>query len=181
MSSKQSIFFGLNRNKPKLNLFWSFFGLFRETKKHFFRFVLVFGPIKKQPKQTEFCRNKLKQTKKISKKRSLLGGPRNREFFSQVEPKQTETQSVSIVFRFAFSRNQQFLFSVCFCLFQCFGPVSKQPKQTELIVWGIKKVDILTNLLLFWLVFGLFWLFQNTKTLCFGVKAKQPKQMSCFG
>ncbi len=44
-------------------------------------------------------------------------------------------------------------------LFQCFGPVSKQQKQTELIIWGIKKVDILTNLLLFRLVFCLFQLF----------------------
>ncbi len=43
VSSKQSnIFFGSNRNKPKLNLFRLFIGLFRETKKLFFRFVLVF-------------------------------------------------------------------------------------------------------------------------------------------
>ncbi len=44
------------------------------------------------------------------------------------------------------------------------------------MVWGIKKVDILTNLLLFQLV---FFLFQNTKTPCFDIKAKQPKQTSC--
>jgi hypothetical protein len=37
-----NLFFGSNRNKPKLNLFWLFFGLFRETKKQFFRFVSVF-------------------------------------------------------------------------------------------------------------------------------------------
>jgi hypothetical protein len=43
VSSKQSnIFFGSNRNKPKLNLFRLFFGLFRETKYTFFRFVSVF-------------------------------------------------------------------------------------------------------------------------------------------
>jgi hypothetical protein len=50
-------FFGSNQNKPKLNLFRLFFGLFRETQKHFFRFVLVcFGVSdqSKQPKQTEF-------------------------------------------------------------------------------------------------------------------------------
>jgi uncharacterized membrane protein len=47
--------------------------------------------------------------------------------------------------------------------------------------WGIKKLDILTNLLLFWLVFCLIWLFRNTETPCFNIKAKQPKQMSCFG
>ncbi len=123
--------------------------------------------------------------------------PRNNQIFFQFEPKQTETQSVSVVFRF-FSRNQKTFFSVCFglsdryrnnrnkqnflgtnrknlqqtfsirgsllifflgsnrnsicfdcfsvsffakpkkfCfgLFRCFGPVSKQPKQTELMVW----------------------------------------------
>jgi hypothetical protein len=55
----------------------------------------------------------------------------------------------------------------------------KITKQTELMEWGIRKVDILTNLLLFWLVFCLFWLFQNTETPCFDIKVKQPKQMSC--
>jgi hypothetical protein len=58
-------------------------------------------------------------------------------FFFRFEPKQTETQSVSVVFRFV-SQNQKTLFSVCFAkpknfvfgLFRCFGPVSKQPKQT---------------------------------------------------
>ncbi len=33
VSSKQSIFFGSKQNKPKLNLFLLFFGLFREKKK----------------------------------------------------------------------------------------------------------------------------------------------------
>jgi hypothetical protein len=42
-SSKPLVFFlGSNRNKPKLSLFWLFFGsLFRETKNFFFRFVSV--------------------------------------------------------------------------------------------------------------------------------------------
>jgi hypothetical protein len=53
-------------------------------------------------------------------------------------------------------------------LFRCFGPISKK---TELMVWGIKKVDILTNLLL-------LRLFRNTETPCFDIKAKQPKQTS---
>ncbi len=88
----------------------------------------------------------------------------------------TETQSVLVVFRFV-SRNQK----KCFCLFRCFGPVSKQPRQTELMVWGIKKVYILTNLLLFRLVFCLFLLFWNTQTPCFDIKAQQPKQTPCFG
>ncbi len=49
------------------------------------------------------------------------------------------------------------------------------------MVCEIKKVDILTKLLLYWLVFCLFQLFRNTETPCFDIKAKQPKQMSCFG
>jgi hypothetical protein len=68
VSSRQSnFFFGSNRNKPKLNLFRLFFGLFRETKKLFFGLFRCFGPISKQPKQTEFSRNKPKQTEKIPK------------------------------------------------------------------------------------------------------------------
>jgi hypothetical protein len=106
--SKPKIFFlGSNQNKPKLNLFWLFFGLlYRDQPTNFF--------------------------------------------------------------------------SVSFSLFRCLGPVSKQPKQTELMIWGIKKFDILTNLLLFRLVFCLFWLFRNTETPCFNIKAKQLKQKSFF-
>jgi hypothetical protein len=48
------------------------------------------------------------------------------------------------------------------------------------MVWGIEKVDIFTNLLLFWLVFCLFRLFRNTETPCFDIKAEQPKQTSFF-
>jgi hypothetical protein len=40
------------------------------------------------------------------------------------------------------------------------------------MVWGIKKIDILTNLLLFRLVFCLFRLLRNTETPCFDIKAK---------
>ncbi len=71
-----------------------------------------------------------------------LGVPRNNQIFFRYELKQTETQSVLVVFRFV-SRNQQTFFrfiSVCFGLFRCFEPVSKQtelcqnkPKQTEKI------------------------------------------------
>jgi hypothetical protein len=60
-----------------------------------------------------------------------------------------------------------------FGLFRCFGPVLKQ---TELMVWGIKKVYILTNFLMFRLVFCmfrlvfcLFRLFRNTETPCFDI------------
>ncbi len=76
VSSKQSnLFFGPNQNKPKLNLFRLFFGLLRETKKHFFWFVSMFQTgIETTETNIIFS----KQTEKIFKKRSLLGGPRNR-------------------------------------------------------------------------------------------------------
>jgi hypothetical protein len=59
-----------------------------------------------------------------------LGCPRNKQIFFWFEPKQTETQPVSVVFRFVL-RNQRLIFSVFFGLFQCFETVLKQPKQTE--------------------------------------------------
>jgi hypothetical protein len=63
VSSKQSnFFFGSNRNKPKHNLFWFIFGLFRETKKLFFWFVSVF---RIQFETTETNRSVSKQTEKI--------------------------------------------------------------------------------------------------------------------
>ncbi len=46
-------------------------------------------------------------------KLSAVGCPRNNQFFFRFEPKQTETQSVSVVFWFV-SRNQKIIFSVCF-------------------------------------------------------------------
>jgi hypothetical protein len=70
--------FRSNRNKPKLNLFWLFFSLFRKTQKHFFRFVSVFQT---GIETTETNRTLSKQTEKIFKKRSLLGGPRNSSIF----------------------------------------------------------------------------------------------------
>ncbi len=158
VSSKQSNFLSVrtetNRNsicfgcfsvccaKPK-TLFSVCFGLFR-----------CFGPVLKQPKQTELCRNKPKKSQKNVLYYRVL---KTVNFFSRFEPKQTGNKFVLVVFRFAFSQKQKKIIG----LFRCFGPVSKQPKQTELMVWGIKKVDFLTNLLLF--------------------RSKQPKQTSCFG
>ncbi len=63
VSSKQTkIYFGLNRNKPKQDLFRVFFGLFRETKTKNFGLIWCFESISKQAKQTELFRNKPKQT-----------------------------------------------------------------------------------------------------------------------
>jgi hypothetical protein len=180
VSSKQSnFFFGSNRNKSKLNLFRLFFGLFRETKKHFFRFVSVFRTGIETTETNRIFSKQTETNQKNLEKCSLLGGPRNRFFLGSNRNKLK--LDLFRLFFVCFFAKPKFFFSVCFLLFRCFGPVSKQPKQTELLVWGIKKVDILTNLLLLRLVFCLFRLFQNTKIRCFDIKAKQPKQTSCFG
>ncbi len=152
------VFRFVSRNQT--NFFSVCFGLFR-----------CFDPVSKQPKQTETNRKHLQKT-------NLYQGILETIIFFWFEPKQTETQPVLVAFRFVFFAKPNKIF---FGLFRCFGPVSKQPKQTELIVWRIKKVYILTNLLLFRLVFCLFRLFRNTETPCFDIKAKQPKQTSCFG
>jgi hypothetical protein len=67
--NKQKNFFGLNRNKPKLNLFRLIFGLFRETKKYFFRFVSVF---RIRFETTETNRFVSKQTEKTKTQKSSL-------------------------------------------------------------------------------------------------------------
>ncbi len=160
VSSKQANFvFGSNRNKPKLNLFRLFFGLFCKTKKHFFRFVPVYfgDPDRYRNNQNKqhFLETNLKN---LQKSFSIRGSSKQVIFFSV----RTETNRNSICFCCflvcIFAKPKNF-FWICFGLFRCFGPVLKQPKQTELMVWGIKKVDILTNLLLFQLVFCMFWLF----------------------
>ncbi len=147
-----------------------FFGLFR-----------CFGQVSKQLKQTELCQNKLEQTEKtekISKKTfSIRGSSKQLFFFLGLNRNKPKLSLFRLFFGLFFCRTQKFFFG----LFRCFRPVLKQPKQTGLMVWGIKKVDILTNLLLFRLVFCLFRRFQNTETPCFDIKEKQPKQMSCFG
>jgi hypothetical protein len=79
--NNQIFFLGSNRNKPKHNLFRFIFGLFRETKKLFFRSVSVFRSVSKQPKQTDLFRNKPKKKQKPNKNspsnctRKALTGP----------------------------------------------------------------------------------------------------------
>jgi hypothetical protein len=107
------IFVSVQTNRNSI-CFGCFSICFAKPKNFFlglFRFVSVF---RTSIKTTETNRIFTKQTEKISKKRFLLGSPRNRDFFSRFEePKQNETQSVSVVFRFAFSRNKKKI-SVCF-------------------------------------------------------------------
>ncbi len=142
-----------------------------------FRFVSVFrigiettGTNRTLSKQTETNRKNLQKTF------SIRGFSKQLIFFLGVR---TETNPNSICFgcMSVFFAKLKFILG----LFRSFGPVLQQPKQTELMVWRIKKVYILTNLLLFRLVFCSLRLFRNTETPCFDIKAKQPKQTSCFG
>ncbi len=65
VSSKQlNIFFGSNRNKPKLNLFRLFFDLFHETKKKIFRFVSVCFGFSDQYRNNRNKQNFLKTNQK---------------------------------------------------------------------------------------------------------------------
>jgi hypothetical protein len=65
---------------------------------------------------------------------------------------------------------------------RCFKLISKQPKQTELIVTNrnnpkfSEKYPNMLSFELFGLVFCLLWFNRNIETLCFGIEAKQPKQ-----
>jgi hypothetical protein len=104
-----------------------------------------------------------------------VGCPRNNQIFFRFKLKQTETQSVLVVFRFV-SRNQKTFFSVCFGLFRCFGLVSKQLKQKnfcqnrqkkspknfsirgsmKLLIFFLGSNRNKPKLNLFWLFLGLF-------------------------
>ncbi len=140
----------MNRNKPKLNLFRLFFGLFSETNKHFFRFVSVF---RIGIETTETNRTLSKQTKKnLQKTFSIRRSPNRKNFFLGSNLNKPKLNLFRLFFGLFFRETKKNIIG----LFWCYGPVSKQPKQTELMVWEIKKVDILTNLLLFRLVFCLF-------------------------
>ncbi len=152
------------RFEPKLNLFRLFFGLFRETKKHFFRFVSVSFGVSDRYRNNRNKQNFLETNRKNHQKTFSI-----------------RRSSKPLIFFLGSNWNKPKL--TCFgCFSVCsFAKPKKQLKQTELMVWGIKKVDILTNLLLFRLVFCLFQFFRNTETPCFDIKAKQPKQTSCFG
>ncbi len=82
------------------------------NQKTFFRFVSVFRTSIETTKTNRTLPKQTETNRKNLQKSFLLGGPKNSFFFSRFEPKQTETQSVSVVFG----------------LFQCFRPISKQPK-----------------------------------------------------
>jgi hypothetical protein len=112
VSSKQSnFFFGSNRNKPKLNLFRLFLGLFRE--KHFFRFVSVFrtGIETTQTNRTLTKQTKTKQ-KNLKKNVFYQGVLDTIIFFSRFGPK---LNLFWLFFGLFFLQTKKF-FSVCFCV-----------------------------------------------------------------
>jgi hypothetical protein len=115
--------------------------LFLETKKIFSGLFWCFGPVSKQPKQTELF-PKTETNRKNLQKTVSSRVPSQQLIFFRFERKETETQSVSIVFWFVSQKQKKI------GLFLCFGLVSKQPKQTECMVWGIlvyilKKVAVI--------------------------------------
>jgi hypothetical protein len=114
-----------------------------------------------------------------------VGCPRNNEIFDQFEPKQTETQSVSVVFRFV-SRNQKtFFFGLFRFVFQTgmettktnrtFSTKKKKSPKKFSIRGSLKPLFFVSRfepeLNLFQLFFGL--LFRETKKfvflVCFGL------------
>jgi hypothetical protein len=111
----------------------------------------------------------------------VLGCPRNNQSFVRFEPKQTKTQSVSVVFRFV-ARNQKTFFSVCFDILdrnrnnqkkQNFVETNRKNLQKTFPIRGSSKPLICflslnrnkPKLSLFWLFFGL--LFRETKNFVF--------------
>jgi hypothetical protein len=108
VSSKQSNFrFGPKQIKTQSVsvVFW----FVSQNEKTFFS--VCFGV------SDRYRNNRNKQNFLETKRKNLqknLGVLETVNCFSRFEPKQTKTQSVSVVFRFAFSRNQTNFFSVCF-------------------------------------------------------------------
>jgi hypothetical protein len=110
-----SIFLGMNRNTPKLNLFRLFFGLFRDTKKHFFWFVSVFWIGRNNQNQQNFLKTNRKNLQKMF---SIRGSSKPLIFFLGSNRKKPKLNLFRLFLVF-FS----FFFLVCFALFRCFGLV----------------------------------------------------------
>jgi hypothetical protein len=118
VSSKQSnFFFGSNRNKPKLNLFRLFFGLFRETKKHFFRFVSVcFGVsdrYRNNRNKQNFLETNRNKPKNLQKTFSIRGSSKSLNFFLGSNRNKPKLNLFLLFFGLLFLETK-FFFSVCF-------------------------------------------------------------------
>ncbi len=167
MSSKQSNFFSV---RTETNQTQSVSVVFLAKQKNIFLDCFSVSDLYRNNRNKQnFVKTNRNKPKKSPKTFSIRGSSKQLIFFLGLNRNKPKLN----LFRLFFRQTPKNLFG----LFRCFRPVSKQQKQTELMVWGIKKVDILTNFLLF----CLFQLFQNTETPCFDIKVKQPKQTSCFG
>jgi hypothetical protein len=129
-----SLYLGCPRNKKKFRFKpkqSDFFGLFL--------FVSLFRTGIETTETNRILSIKTEKKEKISKKCSLLGVLETVNFFLCSNRNKPKLNLFRLFFSLVF-RETKFFFSVCFGLFRCLGPVSKQPKQTELMVWGIKRL-----------------------------------------
>ncbi len=158
MSSKQSKIFRFELKQTEIQ---SVSVVFQFVLRNQTFFSVCFGVSHR--KTTETNRIFSKQTEKISKKRSLLGGPRNRQFLFSVR---TETNRNSICFSCLlvcfFAKPKIFFFNL-FQFLSMFRTGIETTKTNRTYGMGNKMVDISANLLLFRLVFCLFWLFRTPK------------------
>jgi hypothetical protein len=124
------IFFSVRTETNRNTICFScFLVCFAKPKKFF---SVCFGVLDRY-RNNQNKQNFIETNRKNLIKRFLLGVLKTVHFFSRFKPKQTCLGC----FRFVFCETNKFV-SVYFGLFRCFGLVSKQPKQTELMVWGIK-------------------------------------------
>ncbi len=165
VSSKQSnFFFGSNRNKPKLNLFRLFFGLFRETKKHFFfRFVSVCFGVSVRYRNNRNKQNFLETNRNKPKKSSKnvlysKGSSKPLIFFLDLNRNKPKLNLFWLFFGLLFRETKKFFFGL-FRFVSMFRSGIETTETNKTYGMGNEKVDILTNLLLFRLVFCLFRLF----------------------
>jgi hypothetical protein len=124
-----------------------FFGLFRETQKKFCGLIRLVSVFRTGTgiETTETNRTLSKQTetnrKNLQKTFSIRGSSKKLIFFLGSNFKKPKLNLFRLFFGFFFRETPPKNVWGLFRFVWCSGPVSKQPKQAELMVWGIKKVD----------------------------------------
>jgi hypothetical protein len=109
------IFFSVRTETNRNSICFGCFSVcFAKPKKHFFGLFRCFGPVSKQPKQTEFSRNKPKKSPKTF---SIRGSLKQLILFSRFEPKLNLFQ---LFFGLLFRETNKFFFSVCFDVLDCY-------------------------------------------------------------
>jgi hypothetical protein len=105
VSSKQSNFFSVRTEKNLNSIFFGCFSVcFTKPTIFFFGLFRCFGPVSKQPKQTE----------KTSKQRSLLGYLRNNYFFVGLNRNKPKLNLFRLFFSLFFSQNPPKYVLFCF-------------------------------------------------------------------